>query len=216
MTPAHPWDLIAFDFDGTLADSFPRFVLIHNQLAPRHGFLSIVPEEVESLRRLGSRELMQRLRVPAWRVPLIMFQGRRLFARGEPLQLFPGALEGLQQLHAQRMVLALATSNSARTCQAALGPAWDLFASHRCGISLHGKARRLRQLARAHGIAPGRILYVGDMPGDAEAAGAAGCDFAAVAWGYAPLETLAGHRPRLVLHAPAQIGQLLQLAGPAG
>jgi phosphoglycolate phosphatase len=52
--PALPprWDLLAFDFDGTLADSFDRFVLVHNQLAGTHGFRRIEADQVGQLRQL--------------------------------------------------------------------------------------------------------------------------------------------------------------------
>jgi phosphoglycolate phosphatase-like HAD superfamily hydrolase len=35
------YDLIILDLDGTLADSFPFFTSVHNQLAERHGFRRI-------------------------------------------------------------------------------------------------------------------------------------------------------------------------------
>jgi phosphoglycolate phosphatase len=43
--------LAIFDFDGTLADSFPFFVSVFNELAMRHRFRSIDLAEVERLRR---------------------------------------------------------------------------------------------------------------------------------------------------------------------
>ena len=33
--------LVLFDFDGTLADSFPFFVRVFNRLAEKHGFASV-------------------------------------------------------------------------------------------------------------------------------------------------------------------------------
>ena len=45
--------LAIFDFDGTLADSFPYFVAVFNQVADRHAFNRIHPEELDSLRKQG-------------------------------------------------------------------------------------------------------------------------------------------------------------------
>lgn len=52
------YDLIIFDLDGTLADSFPFFAGVFNRLATRHGFRGIEPAEVATLRGLSARELM--------------------------------------------------------------------------------------------------------------------------------------------------------------
>lgn len=208
MSSTSAWDLIAFDFDGTLADSFSRFVQVHNQLAARHGLVRIEAADLPALRRMDSRQLLAALEVPRWRVPLLMFQARRLFASQPPVELFPGVLAALRQLRAAGIPLALVTSNSASACRAALGPAWELFDAHCCGIGLHGKARRLARLARRLQVPPARLLYVGDQGVDAEAAAAAGCAFAAVSWGYASIEALRGHPHAAVLDHPGAIAAL--------
>ena len=43
--------LAIFDFDGTLADSFPFFVAVFNQVADQHAFNRIHPEELDALRK---------------------------------------------------------------------------------------------------------------------------------------------------------------------
>jgi len=59
-----PYDLIIFDLDGTLADSFAFFVSVHNQLADRHGFRHIAPAEIETLRGRPAREIMHHVGLP--------------------------------------------------------------------------------------------------------------------------------------------------------
>ena len=54
--------LAIFDFDGTLADSFPFFIRVFDQLADRHGFRRIAPDEVPALRHYSARQMM---RLPA-------------------------------------------------------------------------------------------------------------------------------------------------------
>jgi len=43
--------LAIFDFAGTLADSFPFFLSVFNQIADQHGFRRIDVTQVERLRR---------------------------------------------------------------------------------------------------------------------------------------------------------------------
>jgi phosphoglycolate phosphatase len=76
MRPA----LVIFDLDGTLADSFPWFLRHANDVADRFGFRRIADDEIEPLRRAGSREILQRLGVPRWKLPLIARHMRGLKA----------------------------------------------------------------------------------------------------------------------------------------
>jgi len=63
--------LAIFDFDGTLADSFPFFTSVFNRLAEQHGFKSIEPEMAPAFRHYGTRQIMERLEMPAWKLPVI-------------------------------------------------------------------------------------------------------------------------------------------------
>lgn len=45
---------VSFDFDGTLADSFPWFVGVLGEVAQRFGFRDPGPGELRALRPLGA------------------------------------------------------------------------------------------------------------------------------------------------------------------
>ena len=66
------YPLVIFDFDGTLADSFPFFLQAQQGLAQRHGFTAVAEDRVEALRHLGPREIMRELAVPAWKLPVVV------------------------------------------------------------------------------------------------------------------------------------------------
>lgn len=189
--------LAAFDFDGTLADSFPWFTGALNEAAPRFGFRSIDAAEGEALRALGAREIMQRLGVPAWKLPWIirhLRQRKRAAAAGLPL--FPGAAALLSGLSAGGLRLAIVSSDSEASIRQTLGPSnAGLIDFYDSNAGLFGKARKLRAVLRRSGIPAQQAIYIGDELRDAEAARAAGLDFGAVAWGYATPEALAATRP---------------------
>jgi phosphoglycolate phosphatase len=73
------------------------------------------------------------------------------------------------------------------------------------GTGLFGKAGALRRQARGQGIAPERLVYVGDELRDLEAARDARVRFAAVAWGYTPLERLAAAGPDFQCRHPRDL-----------
>ena len=205
------YDLAIFDFDGTLADSFPFFVGVHNQLAQQHGFARIAPADVDGLRHCSARELMQRVGLPRWKLPCVARSFMRLMhSRRDEIRLFDGIAATLRHLHASGLALAVVTSNSAANLRHVLGE--DLVARLRhieCGASMFGKRRRIARALRATGLAPSRAIYVGDQRTDAEAARAAGVAFGAVAWGYAAVEALTADAPDMLFRHVADLHRLV-------
>jgi phosphoglycolate phosphatase len=73
--------LVIFDCDGTLADLFPRFQGVINDVADRFGFCRVDGAKLERHRTGGSRNVLKELGVPWWKVPLIVRHMRQLRAR---------------------------------------------------------------------------------------------------------------------------------------
>jgi phosphoglycolate phosphatase len=203
------YDLIIFDLDGTLADSFPFFVSVHNRLADRHGFRRIEPAEVEPLRQRSAREVMRHVGLPRWKLPLVARSFVRLIREAD-VRLFEGIDEALEHLHGRGATLALVSSNAGDNCRRILGDVhWRRLAHVECGASIFGKRRRIARVLKATGIPPGRAIYVGDQITDAEAARAAGVAFGAVAWGYGTPQSLQRLQPAHLLDHPDDLAMLL-------
>lgn len=191
-----PYRLVVFDFDGTLADTFPWFCANLNAVAERYRFRRVEAGETERLRSLSARAILADLGIPGWKVPLIARHMRALATRdAAATRLFPGVPEMLARLEAAGLGLAVVSSNSEANVRRALGPSASLVRHYACGASLFGKARHLRSVARKAGVPPAATLAVGDEIRDGEAAARAGCAFAAVAWGYNSPQALAGLKP---------------------
>ncbi len=193
--------LIIFDMDGTLADSFPWFVTVMNTVADRFRFRRIEPGDIDTLRRLDSRGILEWLGVPRWKLPLIARHMRALKAQhiGE-IALFPGVGRMLQDLKDRGIRIAIVSSDGEANVRATLGPdnaqLVDLYA---CGASLFGKHAKFKQVLRRSGIGAHHALAIGDEVRDAEAAGRSGIAFAAVTWGYAHADALRAANPALML-----------------
>ena len=65
------YQLVIFDFDGTLADSLPWFLQATNALAAHYHFTPIAAHEIETLRRATPRQVVRHLGVRWWQVPLM-------------------------------------------------------------------------------------------------------------------------------------------------
>jgi phosphoglycolate phosphatase len=203
--------LAIFDFDGTLADTFPWFTRVIDGVADEFGFARIGFAERQLLRSCHAREILARLKVPMWQVPRIAGHLRQLKAlEAHRLPLFPGVGELLRTLVRRGVARAIASSDTEANVRTTLGAEYAALIDHyACGASLFGKPAKLRRVTRRLGVPPGQAIYVGDELRDGEAARAAGIDFAAVAWGYSAPEALRAQRPDRFFASVAEIATAL-------
>lgn len=197
MTSLPKYKLAIFDLDGTLADSFPWFLRVVNDVAREFDFRPVGPDDIETLRRMGSREIISFLGVPLWKVPMIATRMRAMKrSHLKDIALFDGAPAMLRSLHDASVTLALVSSDSESNARLQLGPDnAALFQHFDCGAALFGKTAKFSRLVKRMGIRPTEALAIGDEVRDLEAARSAGIAFGAVAWGYAAPDTLQSHKP---------------------
>ncbi len=202
------YDLIILDLDGTLADSFPFFASVHNQLAARYGFRRIDAAEIAMLRGCSARDVMRHVGLPRWKLPAVARRFVHLM-RAADVPLFDGIGEALHQLHRRGVALALVSSNAADNCHRILGDEhWRRLVHVECGASIFGKRRRIQRVLKATRTPRERALYVGDQITDSEAAHGAGVAFCAVAWGYATAESMRAANPRHLLEEPYELAAI--------
>lgn len=204
--------LAMFDFDGTLADSFPFFLSVFNTLADRHGFRPIDTARADELRHYGVREMMQHVGLPAWKLPIVSRAFIALMKDScEHVQVFEGVAQSLARLDEAGVQLALVSSNSEHNARKVLGPQLAArFIRFECGMSILGKAARLKHVMKQLGCTGAQAIYVGDHGADAEAARKAGTAFGAVSWGYCPIASLRAHGVQMEFANPAE---LVRIAG---
>ncbi|WP_395459745.1 HAD hydrolase-like protein [Azospirillum melinis] len=193
--------LAIFDFDGTLADSFPWFVGVLNGVADRYGFNRVQADEVELLRGYDARQIMRHLQVPGWKLPFIANHMRRLMARDiDGIRLFDGVPDMLRAITERGVTVAVVSSNSVENIRRILGPeATGQIAHFGCGASLFGKAAKFRRMLRITGVPASHAVGIGDEVRDIEAARTVGMACAAVAWGYTRGDALAARHPDRLL-----------------
>jgi phosphoglycolate phosphatase len=200
--------LVIFDLDGTLADSFPWFLRVFDDVADRFGFRRLRDAEIETVRALGLRAILRHFGVPLWKMPRIAAHMRALAAEAE-LPLFPGVDALFAALHDRGVAIAVVTSNSEANARRLLGDQARRVAHWGCGASLFGKRAKLRRVVRRSGVAPADVICVGDEIRDLEAARAEGLAFGAVTWGYAHPDALAALAPE---HLFASVEEIARIA----
>jgi phosphoglycolate phosphatase len=189
--------LAIFDFDGTLADTFPFFIRVFNQLAQQHGFKGIDPELAPTFRHYNARQMMEQVGMPAWKLPLVAKSFISLMKQNAArISLFEHIDEILLHLANKGVTLAIVSSNSYDNVSQILGPAnTRLISQFECGMSIFGKPARIRKVLNKTGIPYREVIYIGDQVTDLEAARKEKIAFGAVSWGYGTIESLREHFP---------------------
>ncbi|WP_345971984.1 HAD hydrolase-like protein [Sulfurimonas diazotrophicus] len=203
------YKLVIFDFDGTLADSFPFFLTALNALAEKHRFRRIDAEQVETLRHYDAKQIIHQLHIPLWKVPMVAAAFRKNMAVSvAQIPMFPEVTEMLHALAQREIALSLVTSNSRENVLKILGRAnTELLIHPQYGTHMFGKASKLKQILRQTGIDPSEAIYIGDEIRDLEAARAVKMDFGAVSWGYTRDEALMEHSPTMMF---SNVGEIVQ------
>jgi phosphoglycolate phosphatase len=187
------YNLVIFDFDGTLADSFALFLEAAKVAAERFKFRPIAETDLDRLRSSNAREIIAEVGLPWWKLPAVVRHTREFMrARIEQVSLFDGVDVMLHQLKAQGVQIAIVTSNSQENVERVLGNKNLALIDHlACGASIFGKRSKTRSVLKASGVSAKAVLSVGDEMRDVEVAQALGLDFAAVTWGYTNPDQLA-------------------------
>lgn len=214
------YELLIFDWDGTLADSIPRIVASVHAAALSLGLPPPSELRVRGIIGLGLPEAIAALypeldvgQVERFR---LVYSESYLMLDQEPPSLFPGVTEVLEALRKDGYRLAIATGKSRRGLQRALaGYGWlDYFEVTRCADETASKPdpRMLHEILHHCGVSTDRALMIGDATFDLLMARRAGVDSVAVGYGAQSLERLRPFAPRLEIMAFAELRHWLMLA----
>jgi phosphoglycolate phosphatase len=214
------FDLIAFDWDGTLFDSTKIIVrCIQRAVADVGG---AVPSDREAAYVIGMG-LMEALAhaapdVPQDRYPELGARYRFHYTtHQDDLVLFDGVLAMLGELKGRHHWLAVATGKSRRGLDDALRSSQlhGVFDGSRTADETAGKPhpRMLHELMRQFGAEPDRTLMVGDTTHDLQMALNAGCAAVGVSYGAHEPSEFASLKPLFVAHSVGDLhGWLLENA----
>ncbi len=209
---ARAFDLIAFDWDGTLFDS-TAIITACLQAAVRDVGGSVPTDRAAS--HVIGMGLAQALAyaapdVPKDRYPELSARYRHHYqARQDDISLFNGVLALLTELKQRGHHLAVATGKSRRGLDVALRAVQlhGIFEASRTSDETAGKPdpRMLQELTREFGLDPARVLMVGDTTHDLQMARSAGCSSVAVSYGAHSSEDFAQWGPLFVARSVAQL-----------
>jgi phosphoglycolate phosphatase len=206
------FDLIAFDWDGTLFDSTAIITrCIQNAVRDVGG---VVPNDRDAAYVIGMG-LMQALAhaapdVPVERYPELSERYRHHYlALQNDISLFDGVLSMLADLKSRQHVLTVATGKNRRGLDEVLQAVElkGMFEGSRTADETQGKPhpRMLQELMQEFGVAPARTLMIGDTTHDLQMALNAGCPSVAVSYGAHEPGAFHALNPRYVAHSVREL-----------
>lgn len=214
------YDLIVFDWDGTLMDSTAAIAGAIQAACREMGLPVPSRENASYVIGLG---LDDALRHAAPELPhadyprLAACYRKHYFALDQELTLFDGALDLLHELKSAGYSLAVATGKS----RIGLSRAMDrpelrgLFDATRTADETFSKPHpaMLQELMAELCSLPERTLMIGDTTHDLEMAGNAGCDAVAVSYGAHGAAMLDRLRPVALVHSVPELRAFFQARG---
>jgi phosphoglycolate phosphatase len=210
------FDLIAFDWDGTLFDS--TAIIVRCIQAAVRDVGGTVPSDQAASYVIGMG-LMQALAhaapdVPPERYAQLGERYRYHYVRQQnQISLFQGVLPMLQRLRERGHWLVVATGKSRRGLDEALHSVelQGRFHGSRTADETAGKPdpRMLHELMAEFGVEPARTLMIGDTTHDLQMAINAGCASLGVSYGAHEPEGLHRLQPRTVAHSVDELQQWL-------
>jgi phosphoglycolate phosphatase len=210
------FELLVFDWDGTLMDSAGAIVFSIQAACADLGLP--VPGEAAArhIIGLGLRDALTTLLpgLPEAEYPALVERYRHYYlARDREILLFEGAAETVRGLAAAGFLLAVATGKSRQGLNRALahtglGP---YFHASRCADECHSKPHpsMLEEIMDELAAAPERTLMIGDTTHDLLMAANAGVSSLAVAYGAHPREDLEALAPVATVESLPELRQWL-------
>jgi phosphoglycolate phosphatase len=206
------FDLIVFDWDGTLFDSTALIVRCIQEACRDIGAAVPSASDAAYVIGLGLQDALRHAvpDLPAERYPELGQRYRHHYvARQDELSMFPGTLEMLHALKARHHWLAVATGKGRRGLDEALAHAElaGMFDATRTADQTASKPdpRMLNELMREFGADPERTLMIGDTTHDLQLAVNAGTARVGVSYGAHEPAAFGDYGPLLVAHSTREL-----------
>jgi len=203
------YQLVIFDWDGTLMDSALKIVRCF-QAAARDSELPVPSaQDVHDIIGLGLHEAYTQLYPdrPNDQKEFAIERYRQHFLHFDQTEmpLFAGVMEGLQELYNGGLRLAVATGKARRGLDRVMNETGtrDFFVATRCSDETFSKPhpQMLLDLLEITQVQAEAAVMIGDSVHDMEMARRAGIDPVGVTYGVHPQERLATHSPLACLNS---------------
>lgn len=210
------FELIVFDWDGTLMDSAGMIVACVQAAARDLGLVPPTDDRARHIIGLGLRDALRHALpdLPEERYGELAERYRHHYlSQDDQLRLFEGAADLVDTLARKGHLLAVATGKSRRSLERAMAGSGleSYFLATRCADECRSKPhpQMLEELMAELGATPDATLMIGDTTHDVLMAHNAGVAAVAVGYGAHPVPDLAAASPAHLAHSVEDLAEWL-------
>lgn len=200
---------IIFDFDGTVADTLPHVISIGKQVLG----VEIDDSEIEELRNTPPTKIIRKFKVPLYKIPGLLVQGRRQFTKHiNEVKPVRGLVPVIKELYEQGYHLQIISSNSAANIQLFLNQhnLHKYFAQIHGSVGLFSKAQAIKKVIKSQKLNKSEVVYIGDEVRDIEAAHKVGIKIISVTSGLNGEKILRETKPDFLAEKSSDIPKGIQ------
>lgn len=203
--------IIIFDFDGTLADTFPPMVKILKKQVKEMGYGELTSRQIDVMREMKPLDIIKHFKFPIWKVPSLIKDIREgLFKQIAQVKLFQGIDNVVLDLKRKGFTLGILTSNSVKAVEIFLNEhnleCFDFVESE---TKIFKKSKHLIKIIKKYSFNKNEVIYIGDEVRDIIASQETGIDVIAVTWGYNRRDVLKQNHPTYLVDKPNDIINML-------
>lgn len=201
---------LIFDFDGTIANTFPLVIEVVEQWSVTDTKLTV--ELIEELRGMPAQQALKRVGIPLRKVPALLTRGRReLMDKLKGAEPFPGIIEVIKEL-AKDNDLYVMSSNSDENINHLLKTygITGCFKAVYGNVSIFGKTKTLKKILKTQSLSKSKSVYIGDETRDIEAAHKLKIKAIAVTWGFNNKKILSQFQPEYKISKPQTLLKIAQ------
>ena len=170
--------LVAFDLDGTLADTIPMCIEAFKQAVSPYASKILSEDDIVKTFGLNEEGMIKEVVSEDWEKALIDFYVKYKEMHTVYIQPFAGIRELITELKKNSIIVSLITGKGQRSCDITL---------HHFEISIgspdrNTKAESMTELMSKYNIQPAEMVYVGDEFSDITACSKVGIQCLSAAW----------------------------------
>ena len=211
----HRFRAVLFDFDGTLADSYPAITASVNHVRGLHHLSPLSESEVRHHVGRGATYLLEHTVGPGdQQANLAAYRAHHPTVLRSGTALLPGAADALRMLHERRLRLGVCSNKPVAFTHQLLdildmAKYFDVVLGPESVRHPKPAPDMLQEAQRQLGIPSSQILYIGDMTVDIQTARAAGLTVWVVATGSDTHDVLVQAKPDRLLSSLHELPALI-------
>lgn len=203
--------MVIFDFDGVICNSFKSVILALRAIAMENGIKHIPQIDFEKLRRMETADIFVRFGFDKKEITRVVVQLlQKLSLQINTLKIVYGMQEVIKKLHDHKTTIGIVTSNSEENVSTFLKNYNVNDIDFIYSGTFFNKGEVLKKIAQENEICNSQsIFYVGDETRDILASREANLCSVSVTWGFNAEEVLMKYCPDYLVNTPEELAALL-------